>query len=427
MFKPKKMKNFNIFFSLGLFLFILTACKKATNTCIDKSAPEAISNPQVENLPGAAKITYTLPGNSNLLYVKAEWQMKGVTVDTKTSFYQNSVMLEGFGDTLEHEVTLYAVSNCEVASSPVTVTVKPLRGPIWYVYNSLVVIPTFGGINVAYQNPFKANIVIDVLVKDSLGYWQHVDFHYSSQQQNNFNIRGFQQNPPGQPQLTYIFGLYVKDRWDNHTDTFITAPPVAQPIAPIYEELLDKTKFKDIRSTNYPVPQTQPLPASGLPMVNAVDYSSSYPEKNFFDGSVSSMFHTKQNYDQPVWVPIDLDQTGVSKFKFSRFKIWQRPGTYIFNHGNPHKWEIWGTNTPTVVSSWVKLGEWTMIKPSGFPLGVVSNEDNDVAVNGQEYDFPAGIPAVRYIGWKNIDCWSAIDGATGFFHLMEITLWGQKQ
>jgi hypothetical protein len=140
------------------------------------------------------------------------------------------------------------------------------------------------------------------------------------------------------------------------------------------------------------------------------------------------MFHTKQNVDQPVWIPFDLDQTGLTKYKLSRYKIWQRSqGTYPFNHGNPYKWEIWGTNNPASAANWVKLGSYQMVKPSGLPVGVNSGEDNQVATDGQEYDFPLTVPPVRYVAIKAINCWAAIDGTYGFFHLYEMSLWGQKQ
>ncbi|MCH5687695.1 hypothetical protein LWM68_27570 [Niabella sp. W65] len=149
-------------------------------------------------------------------------------------------------------------------------------------------------------------------------------------------------------------------------------------------------------------------------MIEAVDYNSTYVLKNLFDGNTGSMFHTKQNVDQPIWIPIDL---GV-KANISRYKIWQRNGGFAWGHGNPHEWEIWGTNNPSDINSWVLLDRQVMIKPSGLPNGSNSNEDIEVANSGQEYEFKEGLPSVRYIAWKNIDCWDAIGGSTGFFHLL---------
>ena len=399
-------------------IFVVIACKKQEiNTPLDTDGtpPKPVSNVVVTNLSGAAQITYTLPDDANLLYVKAVWESKGTVKEAKSSLYKNTILLEGFGDTNQYEVSLYAVSRSEVLSTAVKVMVKPLPPPIAGVYSSLVASAAFGGINLQFNNPTQANIIVGILVKDSLGFWQHVDFNYTSQVTGNYTVRGY-------PPVERTWGIYVKDRWDNHTDTLVTK------LTPIYEEQLDKTKFLDARG-KFPIPQIAPLPASGLPMKEAVDYSSSYPITKLWDGNStsSSMFHTKQNVDQPLWIPFDLDQSGASKFKLSRFKIWQRTGSFTFNHGNPHKWEIWGTNTPAVVGSWVKLGTWVMTKPSGLPVGINSNEDVQVATDGQDFDFPAGIPSVRYIAWKNIDSWASIDGASGFFHLYELTLWGQKQ
>jgi len=413
----------------GLLLVIITmaTCKKDDRSPLSKdgSKPDPVSNTQVTNLAGAALISYTLPNNDNLLYVKAVYTLKGVQKEVKMSMYQNKLLVEGFGDTQERVIDLYAVSRSEVKSDPVSVTVKPLTPPIVNVYRSIKTDSTFGGINVKYANVDSANIVFEVLVVDSVGDWQHVDFNYTSMKQGAFNVRGF-------PPVERTWGIYVRDRWDNHSDT------LRVKITPIYEEALDKTKFNDVRTTyaKY-IPQFDPLPNSGLPIANAVDYNNTYIMKNLYDDNITSMFHTKEKYDLPVWIPIDLDKTGASKFILSRFKVWQRTGNYIFNHGNPHHWEIWGTNKPGVVSTnpnntdpnvgWVKLGEWTMTKPSGWEVGQNSNEDMDVANNGQEFEFPNGLPPVRYIGWKNIDSWGSIDGYTGFFHLFELSLWGQKK
>ncbi len=413
----------------GCLLVVITmcACKKDERGPLskDKTVPGPVRNAQVTNLAGAALITYTLPDNENLLYVKALYTLNGQQKEVKVSMFQKKLLVEGFGNTDERVIELYAVSRSEVMSEPVSVTIKPLTPPIVNVFRSLKTDSTFGGINVKYVNADSANIVFEVLVADSVGDWQHVDFNYTSMKQGAFNIRGF-------PPVERTWGIYARDRWDNHSDT------LKVKITPIYEEELDKTKFNDVRNAfaKY-IPQFAPLPNSGLPVVNAVDYSGSYPLRNLYDDKVTTMFHTKEKYDLPVWIPIDLDKSGASEFVLSRFKIWQRTGAYIFNHGNPHHWEIWGTNKPNVTSTdpnntdpntgWVKLGEYVMTKPSGWDVGQNSNEDIQVAADGQEFELPNGVPAVRYIGWKNIDSWGSIDGYTGFFHLFELSVWGQKK
>src|SRR5215204_1306572 len=112
-----KMKKIQIIALVPLFSFLLSACKRDEKTCTgDKTAPKPIMAPQVQNLPGGASISYQLPDNSNLLYVRVEYQLKNVVADAKSSLYTNSVLVEGFGDILERKVKLYAVNRCEVAS-----------------------------------------------------------------------------------------------------------------------------------------------------------------------------------------------------------------------------------------------------------------------------------------------------------------------
>lgn len=408
------MKNFKVVFSVMLSVCIMAVCCKPeaiSPLSDDGSVPGKLTNVQVQPLAGAAKIKYTLPDNTNLLYIKAEYDLNGTKMEVKSSFYNNSLIVEGFGDTKEHEVTLYAVSRAEKASEPVKVMVTPLTPPVITIRNSFFVKETFGGIYVKFKNPDTANVVIKVLLKDSAtNQWNNINNFYTSLSEGQFATRGLPSKPTD-------FAIFVQDRWNNRSDTLFTN------LTPVFEEALDKTKWSDQRK-KWPVPQVAPLPESGLPVAEAVDYSGSYPIRNLYDGNVTSMFHTKEKFDIPIWVPIDL---GV-KATLSRYKIWQRSGTaYNFNHGNPHKWQIWGTNDPANVNSWVLLTEQVMEKPSGQPVGTNSNDDNAAALNGQEYDFPIGVPPVRYISFKMIDSWASIGGATGHLHLMELSIWGQKQ
>src|SRR5690606_25349694 len=83
----------------------------------DGSVPGALSNIKVENLPGAAKISYALPDDPNVLYVQAEYSLHpGETKIVKSSVSKNFVLLEGFYSTAERPVKLFTVSRSEVFS-----------------------------------------------------------------------------------------------------------------------------------------------------------------------------------------------------------------------------------------------------------------------------------------------------------------------
>jgi hypothetical protein len=409
------MKTLNNFLSFLLIASLAIACKD-DEPVSDTTAPNPVLNPVVENLPGAARISYTLPDDENLLYVRAEYERNGQKQEAKASYYKNNVMVEGFGDTKERKVLLYTVSRAEVASSPVEVTIKPLTPAIQDVLASLDIRESFGGMLTQYANPSRANIVIGILRWDTEGAldeWVHIDNHYTGLVAGKFSVRG-------QQAVKQKFGFFVRDRWDNRTDT------LELELTPIYEEKLDKTQITFAKG-KYPVPQRAPLPKSNNPMVEPGNLSS-WPFTRLFDDQVGNTgYHTNERQDIPIWVAMDLNVT----VKLSRYKFWQRNNGsdcgYCYSHGNPHEWQIWGTNTPADVNSWVLLDHQVMEKPSGLPLGTTSNLDKEAADAGHEYEFSIDSPPVRYIAWKHIDNWGAIEGATGFFHLAELEFWGQKQ
>src|SRR5688572_18843467 len=100
---------------VNLIVLFLVACSPdATGPLTDDNTiPGPVKNAQVKNISGGAEISYVLPESTNLLYVKAVYDLKGVKTEVKASFYKNQLVVEGFGDVNEHEVTLYAVNRSE--------------------------------------------------------------------------------------------------------------------------------------------------------------------------------------------------------------------------------------------------------------------------------------------------------------------------
>src|SRR5689334_16754327 len=116
------MKSFNPLVPLQLLLMLLIiGCKQDSIKPISDggAAPGPVKNAHVQNTAGGAIISFTLPDASDLLYIKAEYDLHGTKMEARTSFYKNNLEVEGYGDTSEHSVTLYAVSRSEKVSSPV--------------------------------------------------------------------------------------------------------------------------------------------------------------------------------------------------------------------------------------------------------------------------------------------------------------------
>ncbi|MBB4037628.1 hypothetical protein GGR21_003548 [Dysgonomonas hofstadii] len=375
-------------------LLVLISCSEDVHGPLsgDKSVPPPVFNVSVENLSGAAKITYSLPVNDNLLYIKAVYTIAGVTKDTKVSSKVNSLYIEGFDKAEEYEVALYSVSKGEVESAPVLVKVYPLTPPIASVYDSLNVFETFGGIVVQFENKEKANISIEVLVEDISG-WKNLDTYYTKLEKGMFAIRGLNNEP-------IDFAICVRDRWLHTSDT------LKINMTPLFEEELNIRLFKDARFPG-----------------EALDHSSAWSLAKIWDNDMSTGLQVKLNTPYPFWFTFDLGVTA----KLSRFKLWQRQGQYIYSHFNPHEWELWGSNNPDQGwNNWTRLGHFVMVKPSGLPVANnnFTEEDRLAAEAGNEFEIEIDAPAVRYIRWRHIDSWATIGGTAGSVSFMEIRFFG---
>ncbi|SEW51637.1 DUF5000 domain-containing lipoprotein [Chitinophaga arvensicola] len=378
---------------VSAILLLATACNKETHQPVNSGGekPGVITNVSVSNMAGAAKITYSLPDNKDILYVKAVYNIRpGEKREIRSSYYNNFLVVDGFGDTTTHDISLYVVSRNEAASDPVMASVKPLSPPMLLVRKSLAVKADFGGININFNNVSKADIAIVMLTTDSLGVFGPADIHYTKLENGNYAIRGFAAEKRK-------FGFFVRDRWGNQSDTLM------QEIIPIFEKLLDKKNFKEVK-----------LPGD-------TDYGWGYPIPNLWAGT---MWHSADKLDgMPMSISFDLGVVA----QLSRITLWQRPNEWIYLQNNVRKFEIWGSTNPASDGSWdswTRLVEHTVIKPSGLPVGQKTQDDIDAAIAGEQMTVPLDAPKVRYIRLKILRTWT--DGGYAA-NIQEMKFWGNDK
>lgn len=384
-------KIFNLIAIIGIMALFSNCTEDIREPLFkDSQPPGPVTGVIVENLPGAAKLTYTLPSDNDLLYVKAVYTLSnGRQIETKSSVYINHLMVEGFNDTSERTITLYAVDRSENVSTPVTVKINPLMPDVHLVRESVTMVPDFGGVLFRWTNQNNAPLAFLILAPNESGALREVEAVYSGMTHGAFTIRGFEPKEG-------VFGMVIRDRWDNYSDT------IKMVLTPMFEQKLDKKKFMKIVLDN--------------------DHDMAAWEGKYefaYDDNPATFNHTWAGTGWPQMWTLDLGVVA----RLSRVNILQRQ-TFFYSHGNPRLFEIWGMrDTPDQNGSfekWVKLKDCVAIRPS--LQGGTAAEDQEHFANGDEFSFTLDDPAVRYIRFVVNETW----GKTGFIHFAEVTFWGQE-
>lgn len=361
-------------------------------TPINNIPPSPVTNINVENFNGGAKISYHLPEDEDLLYVEARYEVNGVKYQTSSSLYKNFLEVQGFGDTEERKVELVCVDKSMNESEPVSVPIHPLTPPIKLIYESLKLQSDFGGVRATWDNEYKTDISVTILVPDSFGVLKPYPngTFYSDAVKGTGILRGF-------PSEKQFFAATIRDRWGNQSDT------VNGDFIPLYEEKLDKSKFRDLFLEG-----DKPLNKYGWSIRNLWNDKINVNEGAHGDGV----------WGVPYPFTFELGQTA----KLSRIVVNHRPAAqFSWGNGGGYEYEIWGTDSYVDdgdYSKWIKLMDCLPEKPSGLPYGEYSNDDVQLWIKGFEYDVPIDIPAIRYLRFVFKD---------GHPVLAEITVYGEPE
>lgn len=389
------MKN-KIILSLAILSTIFFAsCSKVGqgNEVVseDMSKPDPITNVKVQNLNGAAIITYTLPRTQNTLYVIADYVINentGAKRQSKSSYYSDTTLVEGFAEAKEYEVVLKVMSRAGVASDPVTVKVHPDIPPYEMVRQTLTLNPDFAGVAASAINVLKKNIGV-VMVYDDPAYGRYVirEQNFTNFETINYATRGFDTLPKR-------VGAYTTDAFGNISDTLF------KTVEPLYEVQLDRSKF-----FAYSLPLDKP------------PYTSAYGVNKLWNGILAGedCWHTAVLSGPNAAYPYTCT-FGISvKAKLSRFTLWNRQLTGRYWGGeNPKTFSVWGSDKEqpadialpsgqpvgTTAGDWVNLGNFKYPDPpSGNQAspGTVTAADIAYWNAGVEFNIPIASPPAKFI------------------------------
>lgn len=396
------MKNNRLLLVIILIGLIYAGCRKEGRIdYIDANlpAPANVTDIKIIQAPGGLILTYKVPSDPNFHYAKAVCEIRpGVFLEAKSSFYNDTLVLQGFGDTSKYDIKVYSVGKNEKGSEPVTVQARPLNPPVRTVYKTLKLVPTFGGVQVAFKNPSMANIAI-VVMRDTTGLktWSTLETFYTGADSGQFSIRGMES-------VDQHFAIFLRDRWNNKSDT------LQKQLKPIFETKIPKNTWSVLELPNDQKDLATPT----------------YNLTNLWNGTFSwegadLPYATSNNSKLPQSFSIDL---GV-KVSFSRIVEHQVPHDHLYTASAVKKFELWASNNPSSDgswSSWDSLGTFNSFKPSGLPAGQFTDEDKNYAsFIGEDFEFTSVLPAYRYIRWKTLETY----GSTGQVVIAELDVFGQ--
>ncbi|MCL3779183.1 DUF4959 domain-containing protein [Prolixibacteraceae bacterium JC049] len=394
-------KNNQMRYSIILILLsvLIYSCEdkfQRTLEPTESTPPGVVTNVTVKNIAGGAVLYYDVPLDDDLSYVKADYiRNNGDQAEAKSSRYVDSLVVEGFGNTTERDVTLYAVDRNQNASEPTSVKIQPLTPPVKVVASTFELVADFGGIQARWANDDKAELGVVFMRKDTLtDKFETLETYYTNAPAGKRSIRNMKVKERE-------FSVYMKDRWDNRSDT------LSYKITPLFETAFDKGLFRKVL------------------MEGDYDGVFGWVHERMWDGKHGEGNGYSSPGGQGVWphyVTFDMGIVG----KLSRLQLKQRSGRYVFAEGNLRRFEVFGAvDLPENGDdeNWIQLGDFESIKPSDLPMGKNTNEDIAVANEGEDFIFDISAPKVRYIRIKVKETWAAGDN----FQISELTIFGDNR
>jgi hypothetical protein len=201
--------------------------------------------------------------------------------------------------------------------------------------------------------------------------------------------------------------MYIRDRWGNFSDTVIST------VTPWFEEFIPKATWTEYK-----------LPGDMAPI------NTSLTMPNMWNGTgTGNSFHGMETTALPAVFTWNLGVT----VKLSRLKLWPRDhNDDIWKRGHPRIFEIYGSLSPTATGelddSWIPLGRFESLKPSG-PGAQITSEDTAFAKEGIDFEFgvtdfaPDPFVPVRYIRFRSV--WTYANLPFSTTSIGEISFWGE--
>jgi hypothetical protein len=393
-----KTRNF-----LSIFLFsliLLISCDE--NESGDTVAPGSITIENIAPTNGGGIISYSLPGDSDILFVRAEYTNSlGDDVYRVSSSHNNSVEIDGLNQDTPINVRLYVVDESQNISDPTEVEFTPLPSFIYLVQESISISPELGGVRIEWENIAEKTVYVHLHIVN--GDDEEIRILSSDKEFENISVRGLES-------VETTFLTKVEDFDGNITDLEEKAT-----ISPLFEEMIDKSTWTLVDN----------LSVNG----NAWEGST----VNFWDDVVDTAATNSDNSYFIIWRdqnggvlnwPLDIVINLNKNVQVHRFKVWQRAFwyngptgiPYYYQEENMRSFDLFASNN---AQDWTLLGQFDIGDPSDQD-GNISQDFIDAAAEGHDFDLEGVSDAFRYLKFSITSNF----GSDTYVHGSEITLWG---
>ena len=384
---------------LLMLISIVVSCESEDKK--DTTPPGELTITSTEATYGGAIISYRLPNDDDILYVRADYTNgKGEAVFRTVSKHVNQIEVSGFVVEQDVTVSLTVVDENQNKSKAVEHEIRPLQSFIYLVQESIEIVPDLGGVQVSWENIEEKTVFIYLHIAD--GDEEETRILSSSNATENIFVRGLEAKELG-------FSTKVED-----FDGNITSLIDEGYYTPLFEEKINKDTWTLVSN----------LSIDGNAYEGATVNFWDDVVDTFETNSDNSYFIINRNDNGGVlrW-PLDIVIDLNKKVKINRFKVWQRafwyngPGDqpYYYQSENLRSFDLFVSMDK---SEWALLGSFQIEEPTN---GDISQALLDEAVAGHNFNLDEISPEFRYLKFSITSNF----GSDSFCHGSEISLFGR--
>lgn len=385
---------------LTILIFTIGSCSKRDDG--DTTRPSVLTVDSVTPTNGGGIISYTLPNDNDILYVRADYtNSNGLDVSRASSSYNNSIEIDGLNQTTALIITLYVVDENYNQSAPIYVELVPLESFIYLVQESIEVNTDLGGFRITWENIQSKTVYVFVHIDN--GVEEEIRILSSNNSSESIAVRGL-------PSEEISISTRIEDFDENSTTL-----EEKGTLTPLFEQVIDKSTWTLVSSQS----------VNG----NAWEGASA----NFWDDVIDTTNNNSDNSYFMIWRdlnggsldwPLDLVIDLNKNVKITRFTVWQRafwyngPSDvpYYFQEENMKSFNLYASNDAQV---WEELGQFDIGDPRDSE-GNIPQSALDSAANGHEFELDEVSETFRYLKFRVTSNY----GSEAYVNGSEITMYG---